>query len=162
MIAPMPAAASWHPWQHLFSQWDRIRIDFGEWEKKHILVILNAFSKWPEVRYMTTTTTTTCCTIEVLEKVFVTHGFPRVLASENGPQLTSMNFWNFLDINRISHHKSPQYNPQTNGLAENMVKNVKQWLKRKGRDTSTYKALSTFLRTYHNVPHTSTRKTQVR
>ena len=49
MTAAMPAAASRHPWQHPSAHWDRIHIDFGEWEKKHFLVIMDAFSKWPEV-----------------------------------------------------------------------------------------------------------------
>ena len=65
-------------------------------------------------------------TIEVLEGVFATHGFPRLLVSDNGPQFTAMEFENFLKRNQTSHRKSPLYHPATIGLAENMVKNVKQ------------------------------------
>ena len=104
--------------------------------------------------------TTAGRTVEVLENVFVTHGFPRLLVSDNGPQFTAVEFENFLKRNRISHRKSPPYHPATNGLAENMVKNVKQWLKKKqGRVTNINSALAAFLRTYRNVPHTSTGKT---
>ena len=103
--------------------------------------------------------TTAECTIEVLEEVFATHGFPRLVVSDNGPQFTAVTFENFLKRNRISHRKSPPYHPATNGLAENMVKNVKQWLKKQGRVTNINSALAAFLRTYRNVPHTSTGKT---
>ena len=40
-----------------------------------------------------------------------------------------------------------------------MVKNVKQWLKKQGGSTTAYRAISDFLRTYRNVPHTSTGRT---
>lgn len=152
--AAMPAAAPRHPWQHPAAHWDRIHIDCGEWEKKHFLVVVDAFSKWPEVRYRSTTMTSR--TIDVLEEVFATHGFPRLMASDNGPQFTAERF---LKSNRISHHKSPPYHPATNGLAENMVKNVKLWLKKEGIGVSIHKALATFLRTYRKIPHTSTGKT---
>ena len=66
------------------------------------------------------------CAIEVLQDVFATHGFPRLLVSDNGPQFTSEEFGSFLHSHNIVHHKSPPYHPATNGLAENMVKNVKQ------------------------------------
>ena len=48
--------------------------------------------------------TTTERTIEVLEDVFMTHGFPRLSVSDNGPQFTAVEFENFLKRNRISNH----------------------------------------------------------
>jgi len=29
--------------------------DYGEWDKKHFLVVVDAFSKWPEVRHVSST-----------------------------------------------------------------------------------------------------------
>lgn len=157
LTAAMPAATSRHPWQHPAAHWDRVHVNFGEWCGKHFIVMVDAFSKWPEVRYLPSTTAN--CTIEVLEDVFATHGFPRLLASDNGPQLTADEFDRYLKQNRVSHHKSPPYHPSTNGLAENMVKNVKQWLKKQSKGTGIRRALASFLRTYRNVPHTSTGRT---
>ena len=59
---------------------------------------MDAFSKWPEVRHMPSSTTAER-TIEVLEDVFATHGFLRLLVSDNGPQFTAMEFENFLKRN---------------------------------------------------------------
>ena len=78
LTASIPATAPRHPWQHPNSPWDRIHVDFGEWNQKHFLVVVDAFSKWPEVQHMPSSTTAGR-TIEVLEDVFATHGFPRLL-----------------------------------------------------------------------------------
>ena len=43
--------------------------------------------------------TTAGRTMEVLEDVFATHGFPRLLVSDNGPQFTTVEFENFLKRN---------------------------------------------------------------
>jgi len=74
----MPAPAPSHPWQYPSSQWERIHIDFGEWNKTVFLVLVDAFSKWPEVRVVSSTTSQK--TIEVLSDIFVTHGFPNILS----------------------------------------------------------------------------------
>ena len=83
--------------------------------------------------------------------------------SDNGPQFTAVEFENFLKRNQISHWKSPPYHHATNGLTENMVKNVQAEVKKKkqGRVTNINGAFAAFLRTYRNVLHTSTGKTPV-
>ena len=40
----MPAQASHHPWQNPNTPWDRIHMDFGEYNKKHFLVVIDAYS----------------------------------------------------------------------------------------------------------------------
>ena len=155
-VSAMPTTAPRHPWQSPNSPWDRIHVDFGEWNRKHFLVVVDAYSKWPEVRYMSSTTAQH--TIEVLQDIFATHGFPRLLVSDNGPQFIADNFTTYLCSNQIAHHKSAPYHPATNGLAENMVKNVKQWLKKQETGATFSAMLSDFLRTYRNVPHTETRR----
>ena len=99
--------------------------------------------------------TTAQRTIEVLHDFFATHGFPRVLVSDNGPQFLADVLQDYLYSNRILHHRSAPYHPATNGLAENMVKNVKQWFRNQGGSKSMPTKLADFLCTYRNVPHTS-------
>jgi len=61
------------------------------------------------------------CTTEVLEDVFETYGFLRLLAANNRPEFIATEL-ELPDGNRTSHHKSSFYHPATNGSAENMVK----------------------------------------
>ena len=155
VTAAMPAAVPRHPWQHPNAPWDRVHIDYGEWKNHHFLVLIDSFSKWPEVKVVSTTTTR--MTVNVLSDIFATHGFPRILVSDNGPQFTSAEFADFLHQNNIVHYRSPPYHPSTNGLAENMVKSVKHHLK-KHKPTNVSLCLSDFLRTYRNTPHTVTNR----
>ena len=91
--------------------------------------------------------TSTERTIEVLLKIFAIHGLPRVLVTDNGPQFTAKEFADFLKTNRIVHHTSAPYHPATNGLAENMVQNVKHWLKKQDKGPLAV-SITAFLRTY--------------
>ena len=66
----------------------RIHVDFmGPFQGKMFLVVMDAYSKWPEVFMMQTTTTSK--TIECLRYMF---GYPEQLVSDNGPQFTSEEF----------------------------------------------------------------------
>ena len=154
--AAMPVPAAQHPWQYPNAPWERIHIDYGEWNKTNLLVLVDAFSKWPEVKRMSSTTTQK--TIEALNDIFATHGFPAILVSDNGPQFTSSEFKEYLQGNNIIHYKSPPYHPASNGLAENMVKNVKHHLKKEAPTTKSgiKHSITTFLTTYRNIPHTVT------
>ena len=152
----MPKPVARHPWQLPNGPWERVHVDYGEWNNHHFLVLVNVFSKWPEVKV--TSTTTAKRTINLLSDTFSTFGFPQLLVSDNGPQFTSTEFQSFLGQHHIIHHKSPPYHPATNGLAENMVKSVKSHLKKYKHygTTNIHSFIADFLRTYRNVPHTTT------
>jgi len=68
VMAAMPATAPRHPWQHPNAPWDKVHIDFSEWNSHHFLVLVDAFSKWPEVRVVLTTTTRMI--VNVLSDIF--------------------------------------------------------------------------------------------
>ena len=107
--AAMPAPAAQHPWQYPSTPWERVHIDYGEWNKTNLLVLVDAFSKWPEVKLMSSTTTQK--TIEALNDIFATHGFSAIRVSDNGPQFTSCEFEQYLQENNIVHYKSTSYHP---------------------------------------------------
>ena len=142
-----------HPWQYPSTSWERVHIDYGEWNKTDFLVLVDAFSKWPEGKVVSSTATQK--TINVLSEIFATHGFPRVLVSDNGPQFTSAEFEELLRENDIIHYKSPPYHPASNGSTQNMVKNVKHHLKKDlpASKVNISHSVSTFLGTYRNIPH---------
>ena len=158
VTAAMPLAVARHPWQHPNAPWERVHIDYGEWNNHHFLVLVDAFSKWPEVKLVATTTSHR--TITILNDIFAMFGFPQMLVSDNAPQFVSTEFEDFLHQNHIIHHISPPYHPSTNVIAENMVKNVKYHLKKQGQAISNvHQQVADFLRTYRNVPHSTTNLT---
>ena len=75
--------------------------------------------------------------------------------SSDGPQFVSHELREYFTANHILHHCSAPYHP-TNGLAEGMVKIVKQWLQKQVSYLSINYNLAELLFTYRNVPHTTT------
>ena len=69
--------------------------------------------------------TTSEKTIETLHMLFARYGVPAQLVSDNGPQLKSEEFEQFLKRNGIKHITSAPYHPATNGLAERRVESFK-------------------------------------
>ena len=83
--AKMPIKNILSPWPEPSHAWERIHIDFaGPMENAMFFIVVDAYSKWPEVIQMKTITSTG--TICVLSKMFARYGFPETLVSDNGTQ----------------------------------------------------------------------------
>ena len=83
-----PAKALNHPWKKPSNPWERIHIDFAGPFKGHVwLILVDAFTKWPDVIEMSSTSSER--TIEILRSLFTRYGIPRILVSDNGTQFTS-------------------------------------------------------------------------
>ena len=149
-----PAPAQLHPWEWLNQPWSRLHIDFaGPINGSMLLIVVDSYSKWLEVHTMPSITSAP--TIEKLLPIFVTHGLPKIIVSDNGPSLVSSEFKKFLQLNGIRHITSAPYHPSTNGLAERAVQTVKQGLKQMEGDSLEEK-LSRFLHKYRITPHSTT------
>lgn len=151
-----PPLAPLQPWTWPAKPFERVHVDFaGPIQGTMLLVLVDAHSKWPEVFPMAATTTG--MTIEVLRKVFASHGLPKQLVSDNGPQFTSKEFEVFMKKNGVHHIRVAPYHPASNGLAERFVQSVKMALKTSERDgRSLNHRLCEFLLTYRNTPHATT------
>lgn len=109
-----------HPWEYPEGPWRRVHLDFaGPFEGKTFLIMVDAYTKWPEVSVMTSTTTEV--TIDELRTTFARWGIPQQIVTDNGPQFVSEMFQRFMSHNNIKHIKSSPYHPATNGLAERFV-----------------------------------------
>ena len=98
------------PWPETKQPWSRIHIDFaGPVNGVTYLVLVDAFSKWPEVIPITPPSTSK--TINILSQVFSQHGLPDTIVSDNGSQFTSSQFQDFCRKNAINHMFSPPYHP---------------------------------------------------
>ena len=89
-----PPRALLYPWKWPAKPWQRIHIDFFEKGKLNFLIVVDAYSKWLEVT--PTGSMTSLKTIEVLRSLFARYGIPEEVVSDNGPQLASEEFSQFL------------------------------------------------------------------
>ena len=145
--------------------WERIHIDFcGPFRNHMYLIVVDAYSKWPEVIRMSSSTSTSETT-KVLLSLFSRHGQPDKLVSDNGPQFMSDKFKEFMSNCGILHIKTAPYHSQTNGEAERFVQTFKNFIKRADHDKSMNQrqievAFLKYLMTYRCTPHSGTEFTQ--
>ena len=95
--------------------------------------------------------TNTCTLLHVLIKLFQLFGDPSVIRSDGGPQFRS-EFDNFCASKNITHELTSPYNPQSNGLAENAVKQAKHLLIKSLDNNENFQEALSF---YRNVPNQS-------
>ena len=151
-----PPTAQIHPWIFPNRPWSRVHVDFaGPIGGNTYLVIVDAYSKYPEVVKMVNTTGKT--TVTVLRDIFSRHGLPEILVSDNGPQFTSAEFEQFCKRNGISHRTSAAYKPSTNGQAERVVQILKQAIKQAQiTNAEVASVIANYLLVYRNTPHSTT------
>lgn len=156
-IQKKPLPAPLHPWIWPSEPWERIHVDFaGPFQNKVYLIVVDAYSKWPEVIPMASTTTE--ATIKELRKLFAAYGIPRLLISDNGPQFMSEEFQTFVKNNAINHKRSAPYHPATNGQVERFVQTFKQAIKAgEMSGVQMDRRLENFLLSYRTTPHSTTK-----
>ena len=142
------------PWPETKQPWSRIHIDFaGPVNGVTYLVLVDAFSKWPEVIPITPPSTSK--TINILSQVFSQHGLPDTIVSDNGSQFISSQFQDFCRQNAINHIFSPPYHPQSNGQAERFVDTFKRALLKARGEGASSDIIQRFLLVYRTTPHDS-------
>lgn len=150
-------------WSATSRCWQRIHVDFAQdpFSTKMIFVVVDSYSKWVEASLMSTTTSER--TIEVLRTLMAAQGLPEEVVSDNGSQLISEEFEEFLKKNGIKHTLSPPYHAQSNGAAERSIQDLKTSLikqvlmeQNSGHKISLQHKLDNYLFAYRNTPHTVT------
>ena len=104
------------------SPWHTLHIDFcGPFPTgEYLLVVVDAYSRFPEVDIIRSTSTTAI--IPKLDRIFATHGIPAVLHSDNGPPFTSHEIKKYVEENGIKHQRITPLWPQANSEAESFMK----------------------------------------
>lgn len=151
------------PWPLASNIWERVHMDFADVEGTSLLIMVDTYSKWVEVKVMTSTTASH--TVEAVRTCFAAYGLPVEAVTDNGPQFRSNEFKTFLSENGVRHVCSPPYHPQSNGAVERVVQSVKKGLLKarcedeaKGRKRSLQHQIDNFLFAYRATPHTFTEK----
>ena len=115
----LPTPLPDYPWQVVGS-------DLFELKGEQYLVIVDYFSRFPELIKMTTTTS--AAVITTLKSIFFRYGIPEVLCSDNGSQYASQEFATFAESYGFRHTTSSPRYPQSNGQAKHAVQTVKKLL----------------------------------
>ena len=151
-----PSPVQIHPWTFPARPWSRIHVDFaGPFSGCTYLVVVDAYSKFPEVVKMSTTSAK--ATVTTLRDIFSRHGLPEIIVSDNGPQFTATEFEQFCTSNGILHRTSAAYKPSTNGQAELVVPILKSAIKQArltNADVDT--VIANHLLVYRITPHSTT------
>ena len=119
------------------------------------LLVVDAHFKWPEVIIMQSTTSPKV--IETLCSMFSCYGLPEQVVSDNGPQITSVEFAQFMRDNGIKHIMCAPYHSASNRLMERFVQTLKRPLKSGERNGKTiHHRLAEFLLPYRSIEHATT------
>ena len=118
------------------------------------LILIDAYSKWPEVHEMSETTSKV--TIQQLRKIFAVQGLPELIVTDNGSQFVSEEFKSFCQQRGIQHNTITPYHPRSNEEAERMVETFKLSLNKADPKTTTEleNSVLNFLAKYRSTPCT--------
>lgn len=154
-----PPPNSLSVWPFARRPMERCHIDFFEYRGKHVLLMVDAYSKkiWTQLM---NSDTTTGKTLAVLYNWFCSEtGQPSTIVSDNGPQFTANIFKDKMKLWNIKHVLSPPYHPASNGAAERGVQLYKDRLKKmnvSARPVELYVALAYIGKVHGLTPHSST------
>ncbi|CAL8135317.1 unnamed protein product [Orchesella dallaii] len=150
-----PAEAPLHPWSYPEKPWQRLHLDLaGPFKNNMWLIIVDAYSKWPEV-YKMGKETTSSKIISCVRESFCRFGIPETIVTDNGPQFVSREFEKFCVDNGVRHTTSSAYHPRSNGEAERFIRTFKNAMNRSTEADLTL-CLCQFLITYRSTPHATT------
>ena len=105
--------------------WIKLGVDLFEHSKKHYLLIVDYFSKFPIIRKLHSLSTGQV--ISELKGIFSENGIPETLISDGGPQFRS-EFKEFAQKWGFEHIQSSPHHHQSNGEAERYVRTIKDTL----------------------------------
>ncbi|UYV65760.1 K02A2.6-like [Cordylochernes scorpioides] len=114
--------------------WQKIGMDLFKFENKWYLVVIDYYSRFPEVVQLDRLTANVV--VRSCKSIFSRHGIPETVVSDNGTQFgAAREFANFARQYGFTHVTSSPRFPQSNGMAEAGVKIAKLILK-KNQDPS--------------------------
>ena len=91
--------------------WQKVAMDLFTSKESCYLVIVDYFSRYPEVIKLRTTIGAGI--IEAVKAVFSRHGIPETVTSDNGPQFSSKEFAKFASQYNFQHRTSSPHFPQS-------------------------------------------------
>uniref|UniRef100_A0A915E576 RNA-directed DNA polymerase n=1 Tax=Ditylenchus dipsaci TaxID=166011 RepID=A0A915E576_9BILA len=110
------------PWPPSKKPWSRIHIDFAQKGTQMFLVVVDSFSKWPEIILVSSATSSSV--IKELLRLFSAYGLPEIIVSDNGRQFKSSEF---AGSAKLWGHNSSFSSPQQNIFETKLFKHNGFW-----------------------------------
>lgn len=104
-----PSQSQLSKWKETKRFFERIHIDFFHWQNKTFLLVVDSFSRWIDVKWMSSTVCKTV--IATLRNLFTFTGLPAMVVADNGPPFNANEFRKFMRDNGIEYVNSPPYHP---------------------------------------------------
>ncbi|XP_055922823.1 uncharacterized protein K02A2.6-like [Eupeodes corollae] len=102
-----PPKASVHPWDTPQENWERVHIDYaGPFQNFYFLFCIDAKSKWAEIIVIKDIPTSSS-TIQILQHICSTHGYPQVMVSDNANVQTTVFSKSLLLLNILQQMDLP-------------------------------------------------------
>ncbi len=118
--------------------WSFMAADLFDWHGKTHLVLVNSFSGWFELDYLSDMRSNTV--IAKLKINFSVHGIPHTLMTDNATQFVCKDFADFAHTWDFKHVHSSAHYRQSNGLAERAVRSAKHLLEKCYREHTDIRA----------------------
>lgn len=115
-------------WPEARRPFERIHLDFFHLREKTFLILVDANSKWIDVKIMNRTDSDALITS--LNSIFRIFGTCDTIVTDNGPPFSSHAFHEYANSLKIKLLKSPPYSPESNGLAERAVQTAKNGIQK--------------------------------
>ncbi|PFX34964.1 Uncharacterized protein K02A2.6 [Stylophora pistillata] len=139
------------PWQHISADLMTPSLPSGD----HLLVVVDYYSRYMEVEVLRSTTADKV--IASLKKIFLTHGLPISITTNNGLQFRSEEFCKFVEEERIEHTRVTLLWPQAKGEVERQNRSLLKRIKIAQIEKRNWKEeLRSFLIMYRTTPHSTT------
>lgn len=112
--------------------WEKVGIDFKSDNGVDFLVVVDYLSKFLVLNRISSKTAVSV--ISNLKNIFVMHGIPQTIFSDNGPPFQSREFKEFANQYTIDLQTSAPLYPKSNGMIERTIEDVKALLQKSNDD----------------------------
>ena len=152
-----PNTAPTEPWSRLVcDHWGPNPLD-----GKHILVVIDALTRYPEVVVVRGTSAED--NIHAFSDIFTRHGYPEHLHSDNGPPFNGndshllQQYFKSVDVKHVTNRSA--LDPEATGLAESFMKHIKKvFHTARIEDSDPYQVINEHLMQFRATPHPTTGK----
>ena len=112
------------PHSLVFKPWFKVGIDIFQLFNQNYLIIVDYFSKYPEVISLNNNLTAQNI-ITKMKSIFARHGIPKIVISDNAKQFNSLDYKNFASDWDFEIKLSSPHHQQSNGFAERTIQTIK-------------------------------------